>query len=47
MQSNLNPCQHVMGPAKTGPNGACIYYQTNDGNYKVIAASFTYWKKKP
>jgi hypothetical protein len=26
---------------------ACIFYQTNDGNFKVIHGSYTYLPEKP
>jgi hypothetical protein len=43
---SINPRDELSGPCADDPKAACIYYQTNDGNYKVIAGSFTYWKKK-
>lgn len=46
--TNGTACSHINPrPEKTGPCGkdnksACIWFQTNDGNYKVITGTYTY-----
>ena len=47
------PCSHInarnerSGACLNNPKAACIYYQTNDGNFKVIHGVFTYTVDTP
>jgi hypothetical protein len=40
--SSINARNELSGPCADDPKVACIYYQTNDGNFKVIHGSYTY-----
>ena len=40
--THINARNELSGPCKDDPKSACIYYQTNDGNFKVIHGTYTY-----
>jgi hypothetical protein len=45
--SHINPRNERSGPCAGEPKVACIYYQTNDGNFKVIHGMFSYTLDPP
>jgi hypothetical protein len=45
--SHINARNELSGPCSDSPMTACIFYQTNDGNFKVIHGSYTYAPTPP
>jgi hypothetical protein len=45
--SHINPRNERSGPCSGEPRVACIYYQTNDGNFKVIHGVFSFVPDAP
>jgi hypothetical protein len=51
--SNNSPCSHInarpelTGPCPDDPKAACITFQTNDGNFKVVKGTYTYTPDPP
>lgn len=45
--THINARNELSGACADNAKVACIYYQTNDGNFKVIHGSYTYIPDKP